>query len=273
MKKLIVFLLTALFFSATAIAYDDLITNESSPSTHEQGWLEGLGNIVYLTASDTFDKDSESQPLADDTTNLRIPLRARYCPIEKLETFVLLPIVSMDAGGESESGIGDIWLGAKYSVLENNLLTLRGALNLGTGDDEKGLGNEGGFGIDIGAITQKMFIEGKFGGLAQVGIRWMGEDGDTKLQPGMGIYATGTLGYIVTEKTWIMGGLELMTFGESNFDGNEVEDSNVMDLDLLIGINRSFMENFGGRISLDYTLTGTNTSADMGVIIVCWYGF
>lgn len=273
MKKLIVFLLAALLFSATSFAYDDLITNEGSPSTHEQGWLEGCGNIVYLTAGDVFDKDGEKQELADDATNLRIPLRARYCPIDKLETFVLLPIVSMDTGGESESGIGDIWLGAKYSVLENNLLTLRGALNLGTGDDEKGLGNPGGFGIDIGAITSKMFIEDKFGGRAQVGIRLMGEDSDTKLQPGLGIYATAGVGYIITEQCWITGGLELMTYGESKFDGNDVTDSNVMDLDLLVGVHRSFMENFSGGISLDYTLTGTNTSADLGVIISIFYGF
>ncbi len=273
MKKLLVFLLAALLFSVTSFAYDDLITLESNPNTHEQGWLEGLGNIVYLTAGDIYDKDGEKQELADDTTNLRIPLRARYSPIENLEAFVLLPIVSMDAGGESESGIGDIWLGAKYSVLENNLLTIRGALNLGTGDDEKGLGDTGGFGIDIGAITQKMFIEDKFGGRAQVGIRYAGEDGDTKLQPGLGVYATAGVGYMITEKTGISGGLELITYGESKFDGDDVTDSNVMDLDLLIGVGRTIKENFGVNISLDFTLTGTNTSADLGVIIGCWHGF
>jgi hypothetical protein len=275
MKKILVIviaLLVTFVFASAVFAYDDLITLETNPGTHEKGHIEGLGNIVYLTASNSYDKDSEKQELADDMTNLRIPLRVRYCPIDKLETFVMLPIVSMDMGGESESGIGDIWLGAKYSVLSENLLTIRCALNLGTGDDEKGLGNTGGFGIDVGALTEKSFTE-KFSGRVQVGIRWMGEDSDTKLQPGMGVYASGGVGYAVIEKTYISGGLELITYGESKWDGKDVADSNVMELDLLVGATRIIMENFGGYIALDAPLTGTNAPADMGVIIGCWHAF
>ena len=40
-----------------------------------------------------------------------------YIIREDFETFAILPIVSTDDGTNSESGIGDIWLGANYSII------------------------------------------------------------------------------------------------------------------------------------------------------------
>ena len=260
-----------MFVSSSVLAFDDLITIESYPVIHELGSLSFGGNLAFFTAGDKYDKDSEKQSLADDATNLRIPLHARYTPMENLEAFAIIPILSMDDGMDTESGIGDVWIGAKYGIMPEGFLTVRAALNLGTGDDEKGLGNAGGFGLDVGVIHQKMIIEDKFGARVQAGIRWMAEDSDTKWQPGIGVYATAGVGYVLMEQTWLTGGIEIMTYGEGSADGTDMDDSNVMDLDLQIGLGRTISEMLGGSIMLEVPLTGTMTKADMGVMVSVWY--
>jgi len=272
MKKVFAFVLMALFVSFSAMAYDDLVSNDG-PFVAKQGDFMAGVSLVYLTAGDVIDADGEKQELGDDATNFRLPLKATYGVIENLEAFAILPIVSLGAGGETESGIADIWLGAKYAVMPEGLLTLRGTLNLATGDDDKGLGYTGGFGVDIGAIGQKWIMEEKLVARAQLGLRWQGEDSDTKVQPGIGFYVAGGLGYMVAEKTWVHGGLELLTNGDNKFDGNDVTDSGLTNLDLLIGAGKAFSEKFGLDGSLVFTLMGKNTNADMGLRIGAWYGF
>ena len=161
MKKLslLVAVISLFAFATTAMAYDDLITDDTS-MVQDQGGICARAGILYLTASDMFDKDGDKQTLKDtqgksvDATQLRIPLKFRYGILEGLEAFAILPIVSVDDGTDSESGIGDIWLGAKWKCRFLEQLTLRGALNLPTADEEKGLGNYDGFGVDIGAMSQ-----------------------------------------------------------------------------------------------------------------------
>lgn len=273
MKKINYLIVFMLICSSSAFAYDDLITG-ANPYTLSKGVgvVVSDASLVYLTAGDRIDADGEKQSLGDDETNFRIPIFIKYRIIENLESFVLLPMVSKSMGGETESGIGDIWLGAKYAIMPEGLLTVRGALNLATGDDDNGLGNTGGFGIDIGAIGDKWLIEEKLLARAQLGVRWQGEDGDTKMQPGTGLYLTGGLGYMVTENTWIHSGLELLTNGDNKFDGNKVDDSGMTNLDLEIGADRRFGP-IGLGCSLIYTVTGKNSLADIGLRISGGYKF
>ena len=148
--------------------------------------------------------------------------------------------------------------------MSDGLLTLRGAVNIANGDDAKGLGSTGGFGIDIAALGERWLIEESLAAWGQLGMRWHAEDSDSKLQPGMGMYVTSELGYEVRDAVWLHGGFEFMTFGDSKLDGNDVGDSAINSLDLKAGVGYNFYENFYIRTSLRYTIMGKNTSSDIG---------
>ena len=263
MKKVFAFVLVMLLFSISASSYDDLITYYSQIYPLDPGNFHVGTKLLYLTASDRIDADGEKQSLDDNNTNFRIPLYAQYGIIENLTAFAHVPIVSIGTGGESESDIGDIWLGAVYDVLPEELLKIRGALNLATGDDEKGLGNPGGFGIDIGALTRKKFEAVRIKG--QVGIRYSGEDSDTKWKPGLGFYIAGEGSYDFTEGFGAHLGLELMMTGDGQADGTEVDDSGVNNYDLSIGLYKMITETMALRGDVIYTLGGKNTNADIGI--------
>jgi hypothetical protein len=270
MKKVFALFIIFTLISSSAFAFDELITG-AHPFVNAPGNLTSGGRLVYLTASDMLDADGEKQALADDTSSFRVPLYFDCGVMENLSAIAVVPIVSMDMGGQSETGIGDVWLGAKYNVLGK--FTVRGALNLGTGDDKKGLGNPGGMGLDIAAMKRKTLIEDKFGIGGQVGIRWSGEDSDTKLQPGMGVYATGGAGYNLREGTSVSGELELMTFGDSSFDGADVTDSAVLNLDLNLSLQQRITERTGIYCTVVYTVMGENTLANTGFFLRTWYSF
>ncbi|MFC1490683.1 transporter [Candidatus Latescibacterota bacterium] len=267
MKKVFTLLVILTLISSSAFAYDDLLTG-ARRGVGMPGSIMLSGQLVYLTASDMLDKDGDSMSLANDTTNIRIPLCASYGIMDNLSGFAILPIVSMDMGGNSETGIGDIWLGAKYDVL--GMFDVRGALNLGIGDDKKGLGKTGGIGLDIGALGSTTVMD-QLMLCGQAGLRWSGEDSDTKLQPGIGVYATGAVGYMIQEGTNVSGELELMTYGDSSFDGNDVTDSAMLNMDLNLSIMQSLSDNLKLSGTVIYTIMGENSLANMGVLIRCGY--
>ncbi len=280
MKKLSFFItVIGLFAFATAVlAYDDLITDDTS-AVGEQGEMCARAGLLYLTAGDVFDKDGDKQPLKDtqgksvDATQLRIPLKFRYGILEGLEAFAILPIVSVDNGTDSESGIGDIWLGAKWKCLLMEQITIRAALNLPTADEEKGLGNYDGFGIDIGAMSQCEISSIAMNG--QLGLRYSGEEGDTAFEwkPGLGFYIDGEATYGITDALKAQLGLELGFVGEGESAGTEISDSNVNWIDLNLGAAYKIADNMSLRGDVLIGLTGTNYNANMGVLIGFGYGF
>jgi len=272
MKKVLV--IASLFvaaFALNALAYDDLITNDNA-YYKEVGKMDIGAKLLFTSASKAFDQDSESNDLADDATQMRLPVSFKYGLMENLEVFGILPIFTKwDQGDAGESGIGDLWLGAKYGVMPGGLLTVRGALDLPLGDDEKGLGNPGGFGIDVAAMTAKQMDAIGLNG--QVGIRWNGEDGDTKWAPGIGFYLDGEGSYNFSEALAGVAGLECVFVGDGQFDGNDATDSKVNWVDLNLGACYKMADNMGLRGDIIYTLTGTNTSANFGVLVGFNYGF
>ena len=271
MRYFAAFFITLCLVSSSAFAYDDLFAGDRY-QYFRKGIVAADFSLVYLSAGDRLDADGEKRSLDDNTTNLRIPVFLKYRIIDNLETFALLPVVSMGIGGETETGLGDIWLGAKYAIMPEGLLSLRGALNIANGDDDKGLGNTGGFGLDIGAVGEKELISNSLYSRAQFGLRWLGEDSDTKIQPGMGFYVTGDLGYRVAKNTWVHGGLELLSNGDNKVNGNDVTDSGMTILDLKIGAGQKF-GNIGFSGSLVYTILGKNSLANIGLIILGGYKF
>ncbi len=272
MKKVLllgaVALMGAFMVSTTAMAYDDLITNDTA-AVKAAGGLCGSASILYTTASKCFDADGESADYADDRTQLRIPLRVNFGVMDKLTVFAVVPFAKWDMGDFGESGLGDVWLGAKYSVMPEGMLTVRGALDLPVGDDEKGLGNAGGFGIDVAAMTMKQVD--KIGMNAQVGIRYNAEDGDTKIKPGLGIYFDAEGDYAFSEAFKGLVGIEFMTAGDGQFDGTDIKDSGSNYLDLNIGACYKLGDTMGLRGDIIYTVTGKNTDQNVGVLLRLGY--
>ncbi|MFC1485878.1 transporter [Candidatus Latescibacterota bacterium] len=274
MRKVMVFalftLFTALMFSTTVSAWDDLLQLTKGAGIGDVGTAIGTLGLRYTTAGDMYDMDSEKQSLTDDATGIRVPINVNYNVIENLRAFAIVPIVSTDNGVDSESGIGDIWLGAKYAVMPEGVLTVRGALDIPTGDDEKGLGNAGGFGIDIAALSRKSIIEDKLTAQGQLGIRYNAEDSDTKWTPGLAFYVGGTTRY---DSEKLIGFVALTYFnqGDGEADGTEIKDSTVNWLLLEIGGFHRITEDLWVGPFVDYSLTGTNTAADLGINLRVWY--
>jgi hypothetical protein len=268
MKKAIMFVALSLMgvflFSSVAMAYDDLITNDTA-AVKAVGGLCGGASLLYTTASKAFDADSKAQDYVDNATQLRIPLRVNYGVMDKLTAFAILPIVKWDVGDLGETGIGDLWLGAKYAVMPEGVLTVRGALDLPLGDDEKGLGNAGGFGIDVAAMTMKQID--KIGLNGQLGIRYNVEDSDTKWQPGLGIYVDVEGSYSFAEAINGLVGIEFKTVGDGKADGNDAKDSGDNYIDLNVGACYKLAEKMGLRGDIIYTITGKNNDQNMGILL------
>ncbi|MFC1650762.1 transporter [Candidatus Latescibacterota bacterium] len=273
MKKAMVLSLTILctlvLISSTVFAWDDLLYSNFSPGTGTPG-NGSVGPFVrYGLSSEMFDQNGDKQDLGDTGTELRIPIRARYTITNNLRAFAIVPIVSknkyLTPDGEDNSGIGDIWLGAQYAVMPEGMLTFRGALDIPTGDDEKGLGNAGGFGIDVAAQTSKTIIEDKLGINGNVGIRYNAEDSDTKWQPGLAFYLTGRATYQVTENIPARVVLTYLNYGDGKADGTKMSDSTVNWLELEVITWQTITEGISPWISLNYSLMGTNTPADLGI--------
>ncbi|MFC1607675.1 transporter [Candidatus Latescibacterota bacterium] len=268
MKKVTVLALVVIgviFLSSTVFAYDDLIKNDLG-GVGQAGSMWGSIRMLYASAGDMYDADGDKQSLGDDSTDLRVLLKGNYGIMDNLNAFVILPFDKWDMGDAGESGLADIWLGAKYAVLPDHLLNIRGALDLPIGDDENGLGNAGGFGIDVAASTWIRPTD-KFGYRGQLGIRYNGEDGDTKWKPGLGFYLEGGAGYQISEPISLFGGLEFMTVGEGQFDGNDADDSGVNWLELKVGCNYKIKEGMGISGQVLYTLMGKNTDAGFGIFL------
>ena len=275
MKKGMVFMLCILcalvFLSSTVFAWDDLIWNWMDSTIKDAPNASGRPLIRYSTAGDMYDKDGEKQSLADDATEIRVLLCGKYSIMDNLAAFAIVPIVSSDNGIDTESGIGDIWLGAKYAVIPEGVLTVRGALDLPTGDDEKGLGNAGGFGIDIAAMTGKDFGEIELDG--QLGVRYNGEDGDTKWAPGIGVYVSGLAVYNITEQVPIWLALTYMNIGDGQADGNDVDDTGVNWLEIDLGTGYDITEDYFLGAEIQLKPMGTNTPADFGIAAYFGYRF
>jgi hypothetical protein len=257
-------MLGALVFSTTAMAYDELYTDDTAV-VKAAGGLSGSIGLPFATASKGWDGDGESGDLPDDVTGLSLPLRVDYGVMEKLTVFGVLPVFNKwDAGDNGESGFGDIWVGAKYAVIP--ALTLRGALDLPTGDDDKGLGNPGGFGIDAAAMST--YQMDKIGLNGQVGLRWNGENDN--YAPGLGIYLDAEGVYSFSTAFDGKVGIEFMSIGDGQFNDNDVTDASNY-LDLKVGGVYKFAEKMNLGADLFYTLAGKRSTQDLTVMVKLGY--
>jgi hypothetical protein len=274
MKKvlgLVLLTMVAFLFSTAAMAFDDLYTQDTS-AVVKTGSIDVGGKLLYEFGKKFYDKDGESVDAADSGSLIRVPLIARYGIMDKLDAFAILPIVSHSKlAAKDKSGIGDIWLGAKYAVMEEGMLTVRGALDLPTGSDKDMLGNAGGFGIDVAAMTAKMVD--KFNLDGQIGVRWNAEGPKDagKEAPGVGIYVTAQGMYPIIEKLDGILGIEYGMAGDSKFDGTKITDSGHNLFTLNVGAKYMVMEKCGLRADIMVPLAGKNEFGGIGIILGVMY--
>jgi len=277
MKKICAFMFIACLFATTAFAYDHLITNDTA-KVIDQGAIQAEAAVGYFTASKAYDADGDTYDITDnlgnkeDGTQLTIPVKVRWgCKlVPNLELSAILPFEKWDVGDAGESGIGDLWIAGKYGLMPEGLLTLRGALDIPLGDEEKGLGQDGGFGIDVAAMTQKQLSMIKVDG--QVGLRYNAEDSDTKWQPGLGIYLDGEGSYELSKVLAVQAGLELMFVGDGKDDGEDSKDSGENWIELNVGAKYALNEKMCLKGDILYNLAGKNTPQYFGILVRLAYG-
>ncbi len=245
-------------------------TNDTSMIGEEHSMKAEL-QFLYTTASKAYDSESESYNLVKDSTKHYAPLKFRYTVMENLEAFGVLPFEKWDSGGNGETGVGDLWLGLKLGVLPEGAFTIRGALDIPVGDGEKNLGEPGGFGLDGGVMSQMLLGDINLNG--QAGVRYNFEDGDTKWQPGIGIYVDGEGSFALTEAVDIQAGLEIMFIGDGKYDGNTVSMTDMNWIELNVGGKYMFTENIGLKGDILYNLSGKNTDQYTGLLMTLGYGF
>ena len=255
-------LLGAMVFSPSARAYDYFFSDDTA-AVNAAGALGGSVGFAYINASKGWDADGKSVDYADDLTFLHIPLRVNYGLTDKVTVFGLISALDKrDQGSAGESGLGDIWIGAKYALLP--ALTLRGALDLPVGDGKKDLGMSGGFGIDVAAMHSCQID--KIGLNGQLGVRWNAEDGDTKIQPGIGAYVDAEGVYSFTEALDGRAGFELSTVADGKNDGKDAKDSGYTYLDLRVGGAYHLNQKLTFGANLYYTVTGTNAYQGLSLL-------
>ena len=265
MKKATVFLLTficIMAFAGSAVAYDDLI-NDYTYAVKARS-LNIQGQFLYLTASEAFDKDGEK--VDADATHIRIPIRVRYGITDKLNVSGILPIVSI-GNGDTETGIGDVWLGLKYRLNAMGLLLRpRIDVNLPFGDDDKGLGNPGGIGVDAGINIWK-FVTKTFSISGKAGLRSVSEDSDTKWKPGLMFYVCPAVRYRIRRGLFVGTVLETIIGSDGQLDGTDVNDSAVNSFQPWFFVDYMLPAGMMLTGSVVYTVSGKNTSADTGLWI------
>jgi maltoporin len=258
-------------YTGTAIAWDELISNDTSYIS-ESGTVSIGGKLMYRTASKMYDQNSKSQDLGNDMTLMAIPLRGKYSVNDFVQTFALIQIISADNGIDSNTGLGDIWLGAKWAVRPDGLFTIRGALDLPIGDDKKGLGKTGGYGLDVGFMTG-IRSESAIDLSGQFGLRYNSEDTDTKIEPGIGVYLDGQVDYNFTEKFGANIGLEFMSWAEGKVNNVTDKSSEINWLEVSIGPNYKFNDKINLYIDVTYDILGKNTPLSTGVIAGFFYNY
>jgi hypothetical protein len=270
MNKFLLFFSMVFLFSSTAFAYDHLFTNDMAVIGDTHSIKTELA-FLYTTASKGYDSESESYDLEKDSTRDYGTLKFRFTVIDDLEAFGVLPFEKWDSGGNGETGVGDIWLGLKLGLLPEGSITLRGALDIPVGDDKKGIGEPGGFGLDGGIMSQILLGEINLNG--QVGIRYNVEDSDTKWKPGIGIYLDGEGAFELSEAVDIQAGLEIMFIGDGKLDGNDAHKTDVNWIELNAGANYMFTEYIGVKGDILYNISGKNTDQYIGLLFRLCYGY
>src|SRR3989339_1030884 len=96
-KVLAITMILVAAFALNALAYDDLITNDTA-YYKEAGTMEAGAKLLYTTAKNAFDDkgDKADKDMENSATQMRIPLSFKYGVMENLEAFAIIPFISLN---------------------------------------------------------------------------------------------------------------------------------------------------------------------------------
>jgi hypothetical protein len=186
----------------------------------------------FATASSFYDQNGDAVDMGESWNAFQVAARPTYYGMlneNRWMVSAVLPLVSNNpAGGDAETGIGDMQLSAAYWVIDEHktgtYLSVWLWSDLPTGDDQKGLGT-GQANIRPGVAFAKENPQYRIQGSIYYNLRF--KNSDSEFKPGDELWANADFGYQANPQ--FMPGLEFQTGWGQNSKWNDitVDDSKV----------------------------------------------
>ena len=145
--KVALFAVCALFVIVTGSSHAQVLWR--SAKTMKKGSIITMGMMYYMDFSKKYDSVTEEwKDNPNDQSNKGFQLMFGYGVTDRLETSIHVPItfksINTPTIDETTSGIGDIYLKTRYSILswakDKHGLTVVGSLRFATGKDDETVG-------------------------------------------------------------------------------------------------------------------------------------
>lgn len=218
-------------------------------------------------------------------TITRIDLNLRWVPVEKWETLLEIPQVGdklEQAGGgssssNSESGIGQVILGGKYSFRESAGAAVR--LELPTGDEKDGLGE--GTNIGLALLGEKEWGACRLIGNLGYLLKGKYESApNTDVDPGDVIQLNAAVAHERWGLNWI-GEVNVNLLGKEEVNSLAVADSDGAAVDLLVGAGKDINDNWNLKGALVFGVGDEQTrsfdlargAGDYKIVLAAAYKF
>ena len=198
------------------------------------------------------------------------------------ETPTLIPtipptteITKLDA-----SGIGDIYLKTRYAVIpwakDHHGVTLTGALRFPTGDEEADIAlGDGGTDIGLGGMFSSAWMGGKHRGHLKANYWINGENDDSlKTKTGNQLKVLVKYDYNLSEKVMPFLVYSFLSQGETENDGNSIDNTNITRHVLILGANWNLKTGMVVRPKLAFPIGGEGGSIyGFEPVLDFWYIF
>ncbi len=279
MKKILFFCLSLVVLSSVASA--DPILTEQVKGVAANNLEAGLG-ISY--GKDTWDWDSNIT--GENSLSLTV-IQAifKYGLTDQLQLNMTLPYRSwkskIEANGAStstdDSGIGQIGLGAKYSI--NDMVAVGLDLQTPTGDVDKGLGEGTNVGLLLACARElkPVVISGNIGYLMKSEYE---DEHDVKHDPADLFIIRAAVEYPLNEFS-PFAEFQAQFFGKSKIASYDINESSGSTLDLLVG-SQYARDNFKAKLGIQFALGDEDLrigrmqfydSADWKIVATVSYAF
>lgn len=212
MKAVLTIMFALVLAGSVMASINDFDCTPYSPGFYLQGYP------MFSTASKLYDNNGDTWDMGDSWNMYGVGLRPTYYGMlneRRWAVSAFVPVISNSpAGGNAESGIGDVTLSATYWVLDDhqkgNYFSVWFWTDLPVGDDEKGLGTgQANFRPGIAYAMDR--LPWNLQASAYYNMRFENSSIDTK--PGNEFWANANFGYGVNPQ--FTPGLELQTgFGQ-----------------------------------------------------------
>lgn len=229
-------------FAASAGAYDFLYTGDTA-MTHDAGSFGVGGNFLYMMADSYYDEEGESQDFDDEekSTHMYIPVDIYYSVLDQLEIgiqpkFLMLKYECCETRADEYegTGIGDIWVDAKYMFMAEPVMTARVGVKIPVGTAPGGTGWLDEDGEDIALGDGQMDLDGAlmFGvpagpGMFDAAVGYRYRMAQTEIEPvdlrTTFDYTPGSEFHFAAAYTYYVSDMMNLTLGADGFFGSDDE--------------------------------------------------